>query len=65
MVPLAMLGLVTPLLAAVTMPLSSLAVIGNAARLGRLFPATDGAPAPTHPLPPAAVAARVEVAPWR
>jgi len=65
MVPLAMLGLVTPLLAAVTMPLSSLAVIGNAARLGRLFPATDGAPAPTHPLPPAAVAERVEVAPWR
>jgi len=38
MVPLAMTGLVTPLLAALTMPLSSLAVIGNAARLRRWSP---------------------------
>ena len=37
MVPLAMMGLVTPLVAAVTMPISSLAVIGNAARIGTLF----------------------------
>lgn len=33
MVPLAMMGLVNPLMAAVTMPISSLLVIGNAARL--------------------------------
>lgn len=37
MVPLAMMALVSPLLAAVTMPISSLLVIGNAARIGRLF----------------------------
>ncbi|MEH6651269.1 MAG: heavy metal translocating P-type ATPase [Motiliproteus sp.] len=37
MVPLAMMGLVTPLVAAITMPLSSLLVIGNAARIGTLF----------------------------
>ncbi|HEY5717082.1 MAG TPA: heavy metal translocating P-type ATPase [Motiliproteus sp.] len=35
MVPLAMLGEVTPLVAAVTMPISSLLVIGNAARIQR------------------------------
>lgn len=39
MVPLAMMALVSPLVAAVTMPLSSLLVIGNAARIGRLFKA--------------------------
>lgn len=37
MVPLAMMALVSPLVAAVTMPMSSLLVIGNAARIGRLF----------------------------
>ena len=37
MVPLAMMGLVTPLVAAITMPLSSLLVIGNAARIATLF----------------------------
>jgi len=37
MVPLAMMALVSPLLAAITMPISSLLVIGNAARIGRLF----------------------------
>jgi len=37
MIPLAMLGMITPLLAAIAMPLSSLAVIGNAARIRSLF----------------------------
>ncbi len=37
MVPLAMAALVTPLVAAVSMPLSSLAVIGNSARIRTLF----------------------------
>ena len=37
MVPLAMMGVVNPLIAAVTMPISSLLVIGNAARIKRLF----------------------------
>ena len=37
MVPLAMAALVTPLVAAVSMPLSSLAVIGNSARIRQLF----------------------------
>ncbi|MBK1731152.1 heavy metal translocating P-type ATPase metal-binding domain-containing protein [Thiococcus pfennigii] len=36
MVPLAMAALITPLVAAIAMPLSSLAVIGNSARLRRL-----------------------------
>jgi Cu2+-exporting ATPase len=35
MVPLAMAALITPLIAAVSMPLSSLAVIGNSARIRR------------------------------
>lgn len=37
MIPLAMMAMVSPLLAAVTMPISSLLVIGNAARISRLF----------------------------
>jgi Cu2+-exporting ATPase len=37
MVPLAMMARVTPLVAAVTMPISSLVVIGNAARIRTLF----------------------------
>jgi Cu2+-exporting ATPase len=37
MVPLAMMALVDPLVAAVTMPISSLLVIANAARIRRLF----------------------------
>ncbi len=37
MVPLAMMALVSPLVAAVTMPMSSLLVIANAARIGRIF----------------------------
>lgn len=37
MVPLAMMALVSPLMAAVTMPISSLLVIGNSARIERIF----------------------------
>jgi Cu2+-exporting ATPase len=37
MVPLAMAALVTPLVAAISMPVSSLLVIGNAARIRTLF----------------------------
>ena len=37
MVPLAMMARVTPLVAAITMPISSLVVIGNAARIRNLF----------------------------
>lgn len=40
MVPLAMAAFVTPLVAAVSMPLSSLAVIGNSARIRTLFRAS-------------------------
>lgn len=42
MVPLAMAAIVTPLVAAISMPISSLAVIGNSARIRTLFKyATD------------------------
>lgn len=37
MIPLAMAGMITPLFAAVAMPVSSLAVIGNSARIRTLF----------------------------
>jgi Cu2+-exporting ATPase len=37
MVPLAMAALITPLVAAISMPISSLLVIGNAARIRTLF----------------------------
>jgi len=37
MVPLAMMALVSPIVAALTMPVSSLLVIGNAARIRKLF----------------------------
>ena len=37
MVPMAMMSLVSPLVAALTMPISSLLVIGNAARIKRFF----------------------------
>ena len=37
MVPLAMMGLITPVVAAISMPISSLLVIGNAARIRTLF----------------------------
>lgn len=37
MIPLAMMTMVTPLVAAITMPFSSLIVIGNAARIRNLF----------------------------
>nr|VFK02293.1 MAG: Cu2+-exporting ATPase [Candidatus Kentron sp. H]VFK02910.1 MAG: Cu2+-exporting ATPase [Candidatus Kentron sp. H]VFK05549.1 MAG: Cu2+-exporting ATPase [Candidatus Kentron sp. H] len=37
MVPLAMAAIITPLLAAISMPISSLLVIANAARIRRLF----------------------------
>ena len=37
MVPLAMAALITPLVAAISMPISSLLVIGNAARIRTMF----------------------------
>jgi len=45
MVPLAMAALITPLVAAISMPLSSLAVIGNSARLRGLFKQDAGSSA--------------------
>jgi Cu2+-exporting ATPase len=42
MVPLAMSALVTPLIAAISMPISSLLVIGNAARIRTLFKGQEG-----------------------
>ncbi len=42
MVPLAMSALVTPLIAAISMPISSLLVIGNAARIRTLFKGREG-----------------------
>jgi P-type Cu2+ transporter len=49
MVPLAMAATITPLIAAVSMPLSSLAVIGNSARIRRLFqPGTAAAARPKN-----------------
>jgi len=41
MVPLAMMAFVTPLFAAIAMPISSLAVIGNASRIRTLFKSND------------------------
>lgn len=40
MVPLAMSAMITPLVAAISMPVSSLLVIGNAARINRFFKKT-------------------------
>jgi Cu2+-exporting ATPase len=37
MIPLAMMAMVTPLVAAISMPISSLLVIGNAARIRKVF----------------------------
>ncbi|MDX1592983.1 MAG: heavy metal translocating P-type ATPase [Gammaproteobacteria bacterium] len=68
MVPLAMSGLVTPLLAALTMPLSSLAVIGNAARLRRGLPTDEPESAPHGPSVEPALVSRgggAEAVPWR
>lgn len=48
MVPLAMAAFVTPLVAAVSMPLSSLAVIGNSARIHSLFRDRRRRPQGTH-----------------
>jgi Cu2+-exporting ATPase len=41
MVPMAMMALLSPLVAAITMPMSSLLVIANAARIGRVFKNRD------------------------
>jgi Cu2+-exporting ATPase len=46
MVPLAMAALITPLVAAISMPLSSLAVIGNSARIRRLSGRRTGGKTP-------------------
>ena len=41
MVPMAMMAMISPLIAAVAMPISSLAVIGNAGRIRSLFKNRD------------------------
>lgn len=41
MVPLAIAGMITPLIAAIAMPLSSLAVIGNSARIASVLKRSD------------------------
>jgi Cu2+-exporting ATPase len=46
MVPLAMAALITPLVAAIAMPLSSLAVIGNSARIRGFVGGATTAPRP-------------------
>nr|VFK62011.1 MAG: Cu2+-exporting ATPase [Candidatus Kentron sp. UNK]VFK70336.1 MAG: Cu2+-exporting ATPase [Candidatus Kentron sp. UNK] len=48
MVPLAMAAIVTPLLAAISMPISSLLVIGNAARIRRIFRGSNLRSNPWH-----------------
>jgi Cu+-exporting ATPase len=43
LIPLAALGIVTPILAAAAMALSSVSVVGNSLRLGRFQPAEAAA----------------------
>jgi Cu2+-exporting ATPase len=48
MVPLAMMAMVTPILAAISMPISSLLVIGNAARIRKVFSARPASAEPAE-----------------
>jgi Cu2+-exporting ATPase len=48
MVPLAMMAMVTPILAAISMPISSLLVIGNAARIRKVFSAGPASAEPAE-----------------